>query len=58
MILKYNQQQDINRLLGCLSGADQALCPGRMLMTLTTYFIWENQNWKLSLGAKTLGDPI
>lgn len=25
MILKYNQQQDINRLFGCLSGADQAL---------------------------------
>lgn len=24
-MIKYNQQQDINRLLGCLSGADQAL---------------------------------
>lgn len=44
MILKYNQQWDINRLLGCLSGAHQALCPGRMLTTMTTYFIWANQS--------------
>lgn len=44
VILKYDQQQDINRLLGCLSGADKVLRPQRTLMTLTTYFMWANQS--------------
>lgn len=43
-MLKYNQQQDINRTLGCVSGADQTSHLQRMLIMLTAYFMWANQS--------------
>jgi hypothetical protein len=56
---KYNQQHDINRLSGCLSGAEQALGPERMLMTLTPYFMQASQeSWEQRLGAKPSGNSI